>query len=311
MNLIEKLYPLMEKNNISTLHRLALNINIPYTTLASIATGKVTDIRLSTYKKICDYFHVSLNYFFNDNTTESMKEDLLFNNNIIENEKNNTVAHKDSSLKRLDVSFNKHIELEEYKKSNLLAYWINDFAEYHDNEKSFDSTTLKTFKRGDIVKANLGFNIGNELGGLHYCVVINKNDNPYSNTLNIIPLTSTKKGKTYNSTTSVNLGDELYVSLLKKFDKKRYELLKELNKMRNLDTHEKLVNTKSIIKKLDYLQKIDEEINRMKHGSIAYINQITTISKQRIFRVPILSGIKLSNHNLDLIDNKIRQLFMK
>ena len=48
--------------------------------------------------------------------------------------KNNAIIHKDNSLNRLDLSFLKHIELNEYKKSDLLAYWINDFAEYHDEE---------------------------------------------------------------------------------------------------------------------------------------------------------------------------------
>lgn len=49
----------------------------------------------------------------------------------------------------------------------------------------------------------------------------------------------------------------------------------------------------------------------MKHGSIAYVNQITTISKQRIFKTPILSGIKLSSNSLDLLDEKVKKLFTK
>ena len=116
-------------------------------------------------------------------------------------EKSKAITHKDSALKRLDISFNKHIEASEYKQSNLLSYWIKDFANYHDDEKTFSPNSLKIFKRGDIVKVNLGFNIGNELGGLHYCVVINKNDNVYSNTINIIPLSSVKEDKIYNPTT--------------------------------------------------------------------------------------------------------------
>ena len=93
----------------------------------------------------------------------------MINDNIIgkSNEidsKNEAILFKNKSLNRLDLSFMRHIELEEYKKSNLLAYWIKDFSDYHDNEGSFDTTTLKTFKRGDIIKANLGFNIGDELG---------------------------------------------------------------------------------------------------------------------------------------------------
>ena len=103
----------------------------------------------------------------------------------------------------------KHIELKEYKQSDLLAYWINDFSNYHDNERSFDISKSGRYKRGTIIKVNLGFNIGNELGGLHYCVVLNKNDNLKSGTLNVLPLTSKKENKTYPYF-CVNLGTELY-----------------------------------------------------------------------------------------------------
>lgn len=234
------------------------------------------------------------------------------NQTVIGEEKNIAISHKNIALQRLDASFNKHIELAEYKISHLLSYWISDFSEYHDNEKMFDSKTLKTFKRGDIVKANLGFNIGKELGGLHYCVVINKNDNPYSNTLNVIPLSSIKEGKTYNKKTCINLGDEVYSLLFNKFESELIILNNQINNIKaNLDMNKKILDTKPMLKKLDYLEKVKEEILRMKHGSIAYIHQITTISKQRIFKTPILSGIKLSNESLDLIDEKIINLFTK
>ena len=51
----------------------------------------------------------------------------------------------------------------------------------------------------------------------------------------------------------------------------------------------------------------------MKHGSIALVSQITTVSKIRIYDPQtdhdILSGIKLSNEKLDLIDYEIRKSF--
>ncbi len=74
------------------------------------------------------------------------------------------IVHKDSALKRLDVSFNKNVEMLKFKRSHLLAYWITNFSNYHDEEESFNPSTLKTFKRGDIIKANLGFNVGKEIG---------------------------------------------------------------------------------------------------------------------------------------------------
>lgn len=81
----------------------------------------------------------------------------------IEDIRINTINHKDLSLNRLNQSFETHIVLEEYKKCDILAYWINDFANYHDDEKTFDSTKLKRYKRGDIIKANLGFNVGRRI----------------------------------------------------------------------------------------------------------------------------------------------------
>ncbi len=86
--------------------------------------------------------------------------------------KENAIKHKNLSLNRLNQSFESHINLGEYKKSDLLAYWINDFANYHDNEKTFDSTKLKRYKRGDIIKVNLGFNVGRRIRRitLLYCI---------------------------------------------------------------------------------------------------------------------------------------------
>ena len=150
--------------------------------------------------------------------------------------------------------------------------------------------------------------------GLHYCVVINKNDNPYSGTLNILPLSSAKIGKEYNSTTCIELGDELYSLLYNKFkkeSKKLKEKVVEFKVNQNLDSESSDSNIKKLLKKLDYLEMISKEISKMKHGSVVYIHQITTISKQRVFRLPILSGIKLSNKSLDLIDEKIIKLYTK
>ena len=98
-------------------------------------------------------------------------------------QKSSSIMHKDNSLNRLDLSFLKHIELSEYKKSDLLAYWLNDFAEYHDEERTFDISKSGIYSRGDVIKVNLGFNIGNELGGLHSCIVLNKYDNTRNDTL--------------------------------------------------------------------------------------------------------------------------------
>lgn len=223
--------------------------------------------------------------------------------------KNKAILHKDNSLNRLDVTFLKHIELSEYKKSDLLAYWINDFAEYHDEERIFDIAKSGIYSRGDVIKVNLGFNIGNELGGLHYCIVLNKYDNSRNGTLNVIPLTSRKDGKKYDSS-SVNLGQELYNVFQEKIEKEKNKLQQILDELEKIDDIP--INIKSVIEKEQvYIKKMENEISKMKKDSIALINQITTISKQRIFKDIVRRNVKISSKSLDLIDKQIIHFFTK
>lgn len=219
--------------------------------------------------------------------------------------KNNAIIHKDNSLNRLNVSFIKHIDAEEYKTSHLLSYWINDFANYHDEEKTFNTTKLITFKRGRIIKVNLGFNIGNELGGLHYCIVINKFDNPKNGTLTVVPLTS-KKNKKYPHS-SVDLGNEIYTILNSLYSKEIEKLSNKYKDIWSLPSE----TSKQFTSDYEYVKKIKDEISKMKVGSVALINQVTTISKQRIFDDDILREIRLSNESLDLIDKNIIKFFTK
>ena len=230
------------------------------------------------------------------------------NKKILESEEiQQAINLKDSAMHRLNVSFLKHIHFKEYKISNNLAYWIKLFSKYHDEERCFDFSKIKTYSRGDVVKVNLGFNIGNEMGGLHYCIVLSKNDNHSFGTLNVVPLTSVKDGKVYPKY-SVGLGNELYQLLNQKYT----SLLTRLEcKIKN----DSFTNIDLFLEELCYLEKIKNEIEIMKSESVALINQITTISKQRIYD-PInnfgaLSKIRLSSASLDKIDVEIKRMLTK
>ena len=52
----------------------------------------------------------------------------------------------------------------------------------------------------------------------------------------------------------------------------------------------------------------------MKEGSIALVNQITTISKMRIYDPRnlngVLSGISLSEESMEKINQKVKELFV-
>lgn len=64
----------------------------------------------------------------------------------------------------------------------------------------------------------------------------------------------------------------------------------------------------------EYLDKIGDEISKMKSGSIALVSQITTISKIRIFDPRnlrgVLSGVSLSPESMDKINEKVKELYI-
>ncbi|MBI5996636.1 type II toxin-antitoxin system PemK/MazF family toxin [Clostridium perfringens] len=114
--------------------------------------------------------------------------------------------------------------LENLKKSNLekdkekfkkLSQWLSSYTKYLIFEENFKPQKLINYKRGDIVKANFGFNVGNELGGVHYAVVLDNNNSHSSGTLTVVPLSSTKE-KDKDTVYTANLGNILNKSLEEK-----------------------------------------------------------------------------------------------
>lgn len=83
----------------------------------------------------------------------------------------------------------------EPKQQHIMTEWLDVWRTYLGFEKTFIPAKLKYYKRGDIVLANFGFNVGSELGGAHYAVVVENNNNNASNTLVVVPLSSLADGK--------------------------------------------------------------------------------------------------------------------
>lgn len=251
-------------------------------------------------------------------------------------EKENVIKNKNEAIKILNNYLDTCIstDTKHLKKANLISYWLKDYIRYIENEETFSCDKLKKYNRGDIIKVNLGFNIGNEEGGLHYCVVLDVINAKKYSTLTVVPLTSQKTNKTIPNS-AILLGTEIYDNLsiknknLKenaiKKSKEYADVLKIISALPESNEDEKIIKNvklnnisekmKLLKNDIDLIDKVEKEISQMKNGSIALINQITTISKQRIYNpksdVDVLAGIRLSNNSLDLIDEKIKKLFMK
>lgn len=238
---------------------------------------------------------------------------------------NKLIAHKNAAIGKMDSYIEELISSKNLKdngKADKLCYWLNDWVTFLDFEKDFTPMSLRRYKRGEIIKVHLGFNVGSEEGGLHYAVVLDKHNAKSSPVVSIVPLTSVKPHTDFTKlkSGSIFLGNELFTNLNSKIsvlDRKLKSDIDELQKLvDNLDDSNTTEQMKLIDPKLeaaqkesDFLDKTRKEVLKMKQGSIALVNQITTVSKIRIYDPKtdndILSGVKLSNEKLDIIDAEV------
>lgn len=274
--------------------------------------------------------------------------------------KDSVIQNKKEAIKSLNKLLEGYINDpggSHLKKANLISYWIKDYVRMINFEEQFDPTRNLSYKRGNVVKIDFGFNIGAEYGGLHYGVVLD-NKNPHNSpVVTVVPLTSIKSAKKTHSN-NVELGNEIYRSLKIKYDtiskslkEEEEEIMQELTLFKalvdlttqaadelkecernskeftqKLSTAEKYLDASYSLQKIweekekhnkeqqTSLDKIRLEISRMKEGSIALVNQITTVSKIRIFDPRnlkgVLAGISLSEENMEKINEKIKELYV-
>lgn len=91
------------------------------------------------------------------------------------------------------------------KKQQILTSWLNTWSKFLKREDNFDPKYLPYYKRGDIVYADFGFNIGTEFGGIHYAVVMESNNNKGNGNIIVVPLTSLDKTKSIDDIPKVDI----------------------------------------------------------------------------------------------------------
>lgn len=75
------------------------------------------------------------------------------------------------------------------KRGRIFIDWLDVQNKYLNYEVNFDPMKLKAYKRGEIIRAHFGFNVGNEFGGVHYAVVL-KDSSKGDHQLAVVPLSS-------------------------------------------------------------------------------------------------------------------------
>lgn len=197
------------------------------------------------------------------------------------------------------------------KQGKILTYWLNDWNElFLKKEKQFNPKELLKYKRGNIVKAHLGYNIGSEQGGLHYGIVMDINNSKTSNILTIIPLRSLEENE---SEESIDKRFEVFLGKALLTDKIKYTEGKIRDINRKLEGMKK--GTSEYNKTIRQKNNNIRELKNLNKGSVAIVSQIRTISKMRIYE-PLqsyhsLSKFVLDDDNMKEIEKLISKLYIK
>lgn len=213
------------------------------------------------------------------------------------------------------------------KKAQLICKWLKEFSNYLRFEETFDATKDVAYHRGDIIKVNFGFNIGSELGGVHYAVVIDNDNKHNSGTLTVVPMSSYKPGKQLYAR-DIYIGSEFYSTMFARVLKLNDKMHAELDGVRKMikvvaastdDDADQLKEElrrrqKSLNESISFCEKSISELGMMKNGSVIMPEQIRTISKMRIWDPKkthdVLYGIKLSDSTMDKITARLSELFL-
>lgn len=166
------------------------------------------------------------------------------------------------------------------------------------------------YKRGQIVLVDFSPSMGSEMRGKHFAIVLTKKDSPNNGVLTVIPLSS--KEKSYYLNVGNIVQKQIYPELAKQIKEFTIALasLKELNYQdQGIKTIEKL------LKNLSELSDVCDTYTKKNKCSYALVQNITTISKIRI-KEPLneydpIKKLIVDSLILDLIDNKIKELFLK
>jgi mRNA-degrading endonuclease toxin of MazEF toxin-antitoxin module len=237
------------------------------------------------------------------------------------------IAVKKSSIRFLNNTIEYYLnDGNNPRKAQLICKWLKEFSNYIRFEDNFDATRNIAYHRGDIIKVNFGFNIGSELGGVHYAIVIDNNNLHNSETLTVVPMSSFKPDKQLYPR-DIYIGSEFYSLLHSKVARLKREVNEELVESKRMsdalnDSFDSLSDLKLQLKskqkalqdKLQYCNKCADELSLMKGGSVIKVEQIRTVSKIRIWDPKnthdVLYGIKLSDATMNKISVRIKELFV-
>lgn len=209
------------------------------------------------------------------------------------------------------------------KRAQIMSYWIKTYTGMIRRENEFNPASIPRLTRRQIVSVDFGFRVGSELGGLHYAVVLDKKNSVNGDTVTVVPLGSLKE-RHKASRNKIILEDGIFAALNEKARKQVYDAKdlmdslandSELKSMPEMERMTESMKRFALAKsKLESSDASIKKMDKLKHGSVANISQITTVSKLRI-KEPVtpqsvLYGVKVSERDMEQIEKALVELYI-
>jgi mRNA interferase MazF len=137
------------------------------------------------------------------------------------------------------------------KRRGIVVNWLFQFCGYLEFEKRFNPAWYKKYHPGDIIDVDFGFNLGSELGGVHFAVVIEDNSRKDANVM-VVPLSS-YRSKDEVKQSHVDLG-----------------VLPELNSYRRSQKHN--TGTRALVNQMRPISKIRIYYPKKRHDSLCQLS---------------------------------------
>lgn len=196
-----------------------------------------------------------------------------------------------------------------------LEFMTNSFNKEINVRKNKSKLLYKKYKRGAIVRVNFGTNIGSEMSGIHFGIVVTKNDNESNRTLQVIPLSS-KGGKfrvAINDEVFKNVSDHFhreFIVVNNKLDHMQHKLIRDAYAaFSNIPSNNSLIEVREIMERIVSIFRQDT-----KQVLSVYIRECIEMLEVSIEQYPnnsdeyrYLDNIKTNYQNNigDLIDTEI------
>lgn len=205
------------------------------------------------------------------------------------------------------------------KKFEHIDTWVHKTSTLYKKEnKENINPVYPRYDFGTIIKVDFGINLGSELSGPHFAITLERYDSTKNPVITVLPLTSH-----HSKNRNLELNDLILEEFTKRLNKNLNRIKSELNTMQIKLYEEKFQNEeeqklfKNTIKlKINEIKKIEDMVKYYSNyakNSYACLNQITTISKEKIIKpkneFDIIGRSKCNCKTMQIISKEIIKKF--